>query len=338
MGRTRSPRGWIAFVVPFLALVSAVATASTAYAQGNGVARLEGRILDRNNKPIQNIRVQLLNDGYAPVGRTVYTDSSGRFRFTVDGGAYYVEIEPLDQPYERKRERVELFASPFSRTGEVFFEDFVLTSRERRDGPDAKPGVRFFQKVPDKAKAELENGKRLLESKPDDAYAAMRKALQIFPDYYDALELLGSEYVKAGYFDYALPILLHAVEVNPDGERSYYALGVLFYQQKYYPNAVKAFRRVLRTSPTSANALIYLGLAQLKSGDSKEAEASLQKAVQAGATNVPDVRLGLAQVYIESKRYSEAVDELQALLRENPDYADRAKVQSLIDSLRKKSA
>lgn len=301
-----------------------------------GVARIQGRVLAPNGRPVQNVRVTLQSDSYANL-RSVYTDGSGRFQFTAPSGQYYVEVEPGSEPYERKQERLDLNPSPFSNLGEVFFVDVVLNPRSRPGDAPSPNAVVFIQDVPKKARDEFERGKGLLATDKDEAFAAMRRSLQIFPDFYEALETLGSEYVREGHLDHALPILLHAVDVNPDGERSYYALGVLFYQERSYRNAVKAFRRVMRTSPKSANAAVYLGLSHLRNGDTKEAEASLKLASELGAAGIADLHLALAQVYIDSKRYPEAIGELETLLKENPDYKDRAKIQGLIDSLRKKS-
>lgn len=321
--------------VAVLSLSGALVAEAQQPPQG-GIARIEGRVLGPGNQPIERVRVQLLNDGYSPVGRAIYTDGSGRFRFVVQGGQYYVDIEPAELPYERKQERIDLNPSPYSRTGEVFFVDVVLTPRARKASDTELQGVRFYQNVPQKARSEYERGKLLLKDKPDDAYAAFRSALQIFPDYYEALETLGGEYVKAGYFDYALPILLHAIEVNPDGEGSYYALGVLFFQQGHYKNAAKAFRRVVQSNPRSQNGSIYLGLALLRDNKRDDAEVALKRAVELGATNVADLRLALAQIYIETKRYDEAIAELELLLKENPTMKERQKIVDLVESLRTK--
>ena len=60
----------------------------------------------------------------------------------------------------------------------------------------------------------------------DLAEVALVHAIELFPDYYDALELLGSEYVKHAYYDSAAPLLARAVQVNKDEWRSFYGLGV----------------------------------------------------------------------------------------------------------------
>jgi cytochrome c-type biogenesis protein CcmH/NrfG len=280
--------------------------------------------------------VTLKNDVYSPL-RSIFTDGSGRFKFTGTAGAYYIEVDPLEKPFLRTEQRFELQSTPFSKLGEVFFIDIVLKPRENAENkPSAEPGVVFYQDVPPAARTEYDRGVSLLEKNPDGAYDALRKALQLFPDYYAAMETLGGAYVKAGHLDYALPLLLHAVEVNPSGTKSYYALGVVFYNKESYKNAVKAFNRVLKDDTKNANALIYVGLSLMRDGQEAEAEQSLKKAYPLGEKNVPDVQLALASIYTKQKRYNEAVGELQRLLKENPDMKDRVKIEERIRALQSK--
>jgi tetratricopeptide (TPR) repeat protein len=302
------------------------------------IARIQGRVLSNSGRPIADVRVTLKNDGYSPL-RSVYTDSSGRFQFTVNEGAYYLEVDPLGTPFERHQERVDLNPSPFSKAGELFYIDLVLTPKIAR-GPLPKPDdqtVVFYQTVPDAAKTEYEQGLKLLAKTPDEAFAAMRRALQIFPDYYAAMETLGSEYVKAGHLDHALPLLLRAVDINPSGAKSYYALGVAFYQKKHYRNAVKAFTRVLGSDTRNLNALVYRGLSYMRQGRESEAEADFKKAYEVGATGIPEIQLALSEMYIDQKRYKEAAAELTRLLDENPSWKERKKIEDLIRSCRSKA-
>jgi tetratricopeptide (TPR) repeat protein len=78
--------------------------------------------------------------------------------------------------------------------------------------------VAFYQPVPEAAKAQYEKGvKAAASDKHDEAVAALKEAIAAYPDYYDALTLLGTEYVNRQDFESAVPILKHAVEVNKKG-------------------------------------------------------------------------------------------------------------------------
>jgi tetratricopeptide (TPR) repeat protein len=299
------------------------------------IARIEGRVMTQTGQPVPEARVTLLNDGYSPLA-AVYSDGTGRFKFTVREGAYYIEVDPLEKPFERQRQRVDLDPTPFSKIGELFLVDVILKSRKAANATP-QPGageVVFYQDIPPPAKAEYEKGLRLLPTNSDEGCAALRSALKLFPDYYKAMESLGGEYVRAGHFDHALPILLRAVEINPSGTPSYYALGVLFYQIHHYPNAVKAFNRVLAHDHNHLNAVVYSALSLLRAGKDTEAETAFKKARELGARNIPEVHLGLSEIYIDQKKFQEAAIELEALLRLDPDRKDRKKIEDLIKSLK----
>lgn len=297
---------------------------------------IEGRVTAAGGRGVSNIRVSLLTDTYSPIS-SLYTDSSGRYRFSVVGGVYYIEADPLDQPYERHQERVDVNPSPFSHGNDRFHVDIVLKPLKSGDSvrPSGAGAVRFFQKVPDDARAEYERGMKMLAKDPDGAYEAMKKALELFPDYYQCMESLGSEYVKADQLDAALPILTHAVEVNPSGEMSLYALGVLRYKRNQFADATTSFSKVVELNAKSKNAVLYLGLAQMRAGNAVDAETNLKRAYELGATGVPELHLALAQIYINSKRNKEAATSLRTLLKEVPNLRDKDKIKGLIDKLEK---
>jgi hypothetical protein len=73
-----------------------------------GRSTIEGRVTTSSNRPIENIRITLQDDGYSPVG-TLYTDVIGRFRFrNLRSGNYYIIAEPGANDYERQTQRVEV--------------------------------------------------------------------------------------------------------------------------------------------------------------------------------------------------------------------------------------
>lgn len=312
-----------------LALTGLAASARGASLQG---ATLEGRVTGANGRPVQNVRVTLTNDGYSPLA-SEYTNASGRFRFRVSDGAYYVEVDPIGQPFERHRERVEVRLAPFSKGGEIVRVDVKLVPLRVAADRRGIGGVRFAQQIPAAARTEYERGAKIMKDRPDEGLAALRKAIELFPDYYDAMELLGTELSKAGQFDEARDILLHAVEVNPAGEGSRYALGVVYYRTGKFSDAVASLKEANALDPKSPNTTLYLGLALLRGAQPAEAEVFLKRAYEMGATSVPDLHLALAKIYIESKRKREAAAQLRQLLKEIPNLRDRDKIKALIAKL-----
>jgi predicted Zn-dependent protease len=285
------------------------------------------------------LRVSLLNDNYQTL-RTILVDASGRFQFRgLRQGVYLVKIESSDSEFEAQTQRVEFQASsgrPGSGGEEVYPVDFVLRRKRRQVQPEA-PGVVFAQTVPQPARAEYERGlNKVRDNKPEQAIPFLKKAIEIFPDYYLALELLGTEYVKAGNHSEAVPLLTRAVGLNEAAPKSLYALGVASLKLSQTADAIKWLQKAVAQDGDNVNAHLMLGIAQGRVGRLDEAEASLKRAYRLGGGQIPDVHLYLAGVYDKQRKYGEAVRELELLLREGKDL-DESKVKAMISKLRAKA-
>jgi predicted Zn-dependent protease len=321
---------WLVMIVAAIAGLAGEAGA----AQTSTV--INGTVMGPDHRPAEQVRVTVMDDGYSILAST-FTDASGRFQFRVrTSTSYYVDAEPTGQTY--KSQRVLIDGGAIMHGGsQTLRVDIELEATNRNQPKPAAGGIVFHQTVPAEARVEYDRAMKLLKDKPDQAYERLRAALKLFPDYYDAMEALGSGYVKEDYLDFAVPILEHAIEINPSGEKSLYALGVAYYKLRRYEEAQKAFTRTSELNPKSVNGALYLGLTYAKLGNRDRAETQLKTAYASGATAVPDLHLALASIYIDTKRYKEAVDQLNTLLREIPDLRDKDKIVDLIDRLKKKS-
>ncbi|MCC6744144.1 MAG: tetratricopeptide repeat protein [Acidobacteria bacterium] len=301
-------------------------------------ARIEGRVAGPDHRPVQNVRVQVLNDGYSVIGNFV-TDGGGRFSLTVPPGSYYIDVEPIGLPFERQRQRIELDPSPFQANGEMFRIDITLEPLAAgAPRPAPANSVVFAQTVPKEAQQEFQRAEKLIKgSKSEEAIAALQHAIELFPEYYLAMETLGTEYVKAEKLMEAHPVLTRALEINPNGAKAHYAIGVLYYKANKQPEAIASFTKALELDPDSQNTVIYLGLAQMRAGQNADAETNLERAYKMGARKVPELHLALASIYMKDNRYQEAITEFERLLSENPGLRDRKKIEELIATLKAKA-
>lgn len=285
------------------------------------------------------LRVSLLNENYQTL-RTTLLDASGRFQFRGLGhGVFTVKVDSTSGEFEEQSQRVELQSSNPRGGGsaeEVFFVDFVLRRKKLASRPEAV-GTVFAQTVPEAARAEYERGvKKVNDGKFEQAIPPLRKAIEIFPDYFLALELLGTEYVKAGNPSEAVPLLTRALAVNEAAPKSLYALGVAHLKLNQLPDAAARLQKAVERDGDNANAHMMLGIAQGRLGQLGEAEASLKKAYKLGGERVADVHLYLVGIYDKQKKYGEAVRELELFMKEGKD-VDESKVKAMIAKLRAKA-
>lgn len=296
-----------------------------------------GNIRDSRGQPVGDIRISLSDENYAPLS-TKFADNSGRFSFRgLKSGRYYLRVEPTGKPYEEETQALELQATSIRRDAgeEPVSVDLVLKPKKGTT-PRTDPGVVFTQQVPSSASAEYERGAASLrENKTEQGIAALERAIGIFPDYFLALELLGTEHVKHDAYEKAVPILEHAVEVNHTAPKSFYGLGVAQLRLNRFAEAVESLKAAAEMDPQNANAQMMLGLAY-GSKNPTEAEACFKRAYELGRERAADAHLYLAGIYNKQEKYSAAVRELELFLKEAKDIKNGAQIREMIDKLKAK--
>jgi len=323
------------FISVLVALVLTPASARTLQTNSNTIS---GHVSNEQHMPLADLRVELLNEVDSVI-RTVKTDGSGLFIFRkLSDGAFQVRVQTSGTTYVSQTKRVEL-ARPhgFGAASEEL--DFILTAKGNTGATTARPGVVFVQEVPEAARKQYQKGSDLLEksNKRQEALAALKSAIDIFPLYFDALELLGTEQVKDGVYDAAIPVLTKALEINSRAFASCFALGVAQYNVKQLQPAIESFRRALLLNEKSINANLWLGIALRQTSRPDEAEAYLKRADALAESKLPDAHWQLALLFNQLKRYNEAADELEIFLKVQPDARDVELIKKLIKRLRQQS-
>jgi tetratricopeptide (TPR) repeat protein len=68
------------------------------------------------------------------------------------------------------------------------------------------------------------------------------------------------------------------IEINPNNTEIYSNLGLVYYNQGKYPQAISEFEKVIRLDPNNAMAYYNLGLVYKEQGKITESEAEFKKA------------------------------------------------------------
>jgi tetratricopeptide (TPR) repeat protein len=150
--------------------------------------------------------------------------------------------------------------------------------RNRSPEPDVTTGVIFVQDVPAAAKTAYLLGVDDFAKQPEKGLEEVEAALKIFPDYFDALDWLGKEYISRKQYEKGYPYLLKAIDVNPRSASSFYSLGYAFYQMKQYPAALEAAKATTTLVPGSIDSQLLYGTVLRITGSYTEAETVLLKA------------------------------------------------------------
>jgi tetratricopeptide (TPR) repeat protein len=321
------------FITLFGASVD-VANTSNAFVPQQVSNSISGQVSDDRRSPIPDLQVELLNDVESVIQRTK-TDGSGLFSFRrLSEGVFQVRVQTYGTSYvggQTKRVQLE-------RTRAFEQVDFVLVTKSTTS-TTATAGAIFVQEVPERARKEYERGAALLQ-KPEQrkqGLEALKQAIDIFPNYFDALELLGTEYVKEQEYEPAIPVLTKAIEINRRAYQGLYALSVAQFNLKQLPEAVESMRRAITLNQGSANANLWLGMLLRQTDKLDDAETYLKQADHLAGSKSPDAHWQLALLYNQVKRYKEAADQLDLFLKIQPDSKDTELIKKLIQRFRQQS-
>jgi tetratricopeptide (TPR) repeat protein len=195
------------------------------------------------------------------------------------------------------------------------------------------------QEIPDEARKLYKKGVMQLEDKKDEGLDSLKRAIEIFPTYYDALDRLGTEYTVRKQYQAAAPYLVKAVEVNNRSYSSFYALGITSYSLKNYQAAAEALRAATELNPQSINAQLFYGLVLRVDGSFEKAEKALLQAKSLSEKSAPvsEIHWQLALLYQKTERYKEAADELEQYLKIERKAPNVEQIKKLIVELRAKA-
>ncbi len=295
-----------------------------------------GSVRNQSGQAVDGVRVSVMDENFQPI-RTIFVDSSGRF--TVRGlgqGRFTFRVETTGTPYEEQTQQIELQALRIRGGNETFPLDIRLKFKKGKE-PKADNASVFAQEVPAPARKEYDSGVKSLKSqKTDQAIASLKKAIQIFPDYYDALELLGAEYIKAAQFEAALPLLSHALEVNKRSYKCMYGVGVAHLKLNQLPQALEHLEKAAQMEPNNANAQMMLGLAYGTGRVFDKSEAAFRKALEIGGEAAAEAHFYLAGLFNKQERYSDARQELEQFLKEGKNVKDQTQIKAMIEKLKEK--
>ena len=295
-----------------------------------------GTVRDESGHPVPSIRVSLEDENSQPI-RTLFTDASGRFKIPgLRAGNYRLRAETAGLPYEENTQPVELYSIRSSGPSLSTTEEtnvFDITLRRKKSAPGSAPAVIFAQEIPLSARQEFNRGASSIRKDPEAGILAIKKAIEIFPDYFDALELLGTEYLEKGQFDDAIPTLVRAVEINNKAYKSMYGLGVACLNLKRFEESISWLKKAADGDPANADVFMKLGIAYGNNGSLSESETMLKKANELG---LADAHLYLAGLYNKQEKYGEAWRELELYLKEAKGLKDKTKINEMITSLKAK--
>ncbi|MEP6703946.1 MAG: carboxypeptidase regulatory-like domain-containing protein, partial [Acidobacteriota bacterium] len=267
---------------------------------------ISGYVFASGRAPVGQVAVELRNDVNSVIGRT-RTDGSGRFIFTgVPSGRFAVTVIPLGTNFEGQSRDVEI--AGIGARGQLIPDnpqvDFYLKLRRGSESA-ASSEVVFAQEVPEDAMRIYKAAVADLDSqRSEQGIADLKKAIEIFPSYFLALQRLGAEQLKQERYEQAAKSFSKAVSVYQRSFVSWYGLTYANFALKNWQGVVDGAGKALELEKNSVNTLILLGISQRSLQKYDDAERSLLRAKKLDEGKTPDLYWNLALLYAyDLKKY-----------------------------------
>jgi len=265
------------------------------------------------------------------------TKSDGRYQFAgVIAGTYYLSAKPPDRAIQNVVQKIELINSGvnISNFSKERF-DFTLKGTTT---PLGTPRTVFAQVVPPEAEKIYQNAVgSISKGDRDSAIKDLKKAVEIFPTYFLALQQLGLLYIDAEKDEQAIEPLTKAIQVNAKAANSHLGLGMAYVNLDRLEKAVPELNSAISLDPRLFRAHLFLGMVFITQRKLDEAEKLLKQAYAIGGPKQASAaHLYLTSIYNTRKEYQKAIDELEAYLKENPKAPNAPNIQQAIAKLKVK--
>jgi tetratricopeptide (TPR) repeat protein len=280
-------------------------------------------VLDSDNKPARDVRVELRDVHTGQVVNSVYTGGGGDFEFTgVPQGTYHLVALSGTQQAE---EVVEVSS----------WNSLVNLRLPSHGKPETDASKRNTvsvaqYRVPEKAREELRKAREAsTKGRMDEAQSRVAKALEIHPAYADALTFRAILKLTAKDTPGAVLDLQKAIECDGSYAMAYMVLGSAFNIESKFDEAIRALERGESLSPDAWQAYFELGKAYAGKGDYKTSLAQLNRA-QTLAPEYALIHLVRAHVLMQLHQFADAVADLQVYLTKKPNGPDSDLAQKML--------
>jgi len=271
---------------------------------------ISGSVLDIHNRPLKDVRVELTNENGVSVS-SAYTNSSGSFEFShIAPGAYtLVATAGLQQTSEQ----VEVNGW----TNNVALR--LSGADQPEDGVNGNAISVAQYKVPGKAREEYRKAREAMQKeKTDDAGKHIARALEICPQFADALTLRAVLELDRKSPQAAMADLDQAVKADANYAMAYMVMGSALNMQGKYDEAIRSLQRGEALAPDYWQAHFEMGKAYIGKGDYSNALGQLQRAQALAPAEYALIYLLQAHALLAMKQYPEAMSALQSYLQKEP--------------------
>jgi tetratricopeptide (TPR) repeat protein len=297
------------------------------YNPNNQSFEVSGQVnLSGENVPLRDIQVRLERFSGGVVDQ-MSTDARGRFRFANLQRGYYRVI--INTPgYGPAQQDADV---------SVLFKAYLLFNLVKADRATtgAAPGLEVIDaRVPVAARDEYLRGREALGKKNQrDAIAHFRKALSLYPEFFDAHLLVGMAFMDLRDWPNAESAFSRALEIQPDNPTALFASGEVYWRQKRHEEAESSLLAGLKLDEKNWHGYFTLGRLYWDNGETMKAAGAIGHTLQL-KPDFAEAHLLAGNILLKLGESQRARVEYEEYLRLAPkgDYAVEAR--ELVKKLR----
>jgi len=189
----------------------------------------------------------------------------------------------------------------------------------------APPAAKNFY---DHARKEIGKGQTL------KAIEDLRKAIQAYPAYSEAMVQLGEIYAQQGLFEEAERMFDASISADPKFAPAYFDLAPIAGERQNWSRMAQLSETGLQLDSSYAAGNYFNALANYRLGDYEKAESRARQArvLDPGHT-LPYVELLLADVFVRRNQPAEAIEQLRTFLKFSPDTPQAGRAREMLSRL-----
>ena len=208
------------------------------------VTSISGVVIGSDSAPLPDVRVEVRNEQTSRVIATGYTNNAGTFQFggLPASGYDVMAVRGLAEAHEH------LASGDFGMNLRI-----RLNTASGASQADGNATVSIAQyKVPQKARNAYHKAEEALSKNHlDEVNKELAKALEIYPDYAEALTLRGVMSLDASHPEAAANDFDHAIKSDPGYSLAYTAMSAALNQLHKFDDALRSADRAISLSPSS---------------------------------------------------------------------------------------
>ncbi len=282
-----------------------------------------GSVSSLAGQPLKDVQVHLHSITTAGVAASTYTDRSGGFSFSgVPAGTYeVVAVSGVHQVSER----VEVSSVPVTTSLRLPIKDIP------NDGAGSNTISVAQYRVPEKARAEfLKAREATSKMKIEEAQKHVKRALEIHPNYADALTLRAILELNQSEIDAAVKDTQIAIQCDGNYALAYTVLASALNATGHFDEALQTLERSESLAPNTWQTYYEEAKAYLGKADYRATVQRLDRAKSLAPEDFPQMHLLRARALIGLNMASEAGTELEAFLQKVPDGPESEQARSML--------